>query len=409
MAGGDGKRLRPLTEERAKPAVPFGGIYRIIDLTLSNCLNSGIRQILVLTQYKSDSLIRHLEQGWSFLSHEMGEFIWNMPPQKRVGDAWYQGTADSVYQNLFKIRGTRPAYIVVLSADHIYKMDYRRMLDFLIEQKADAVIATNPVSKAEAREFGVVQIDDSYAIREFREKVADPPTMPGKPDTCLANMGIYIFPADLLYDVLEEYCGRGTGYDFGKDILPALVNRGMRVCAWPFEDLNQAATPYWRDVGTLDAYYEANMDLVSVNPSFNLYDETWPIRSLRQHLAPAKFVFAGGRDDDQRRGEALDSIVSAGCIVSGGHVQASLLSPAVRVNSWARVEGSILMHEVNVGRRARIKRAIVDKKVEIPPGVEIGFDPEADRKRGFVVTESGLVVVGRRQKIPEATVQINTS
>jgi glucose-1-phosphate adenylyltransferase len=422
MAGGDGKRLRPLTQDRAKPAVPFGAIYRIIDFTLSNCINSNIRKGLVLTQYKSDSLNRHLARAWGFLPGEMGEFIWNMPPQKRVGDTWYQGTADSVYQNFWTLKAIDPKYVAILSADHIYKMDYRRMLDFHNEVEADVVIATTPIPQAESTEFGVVEIDESYRIKSFKEKIPNAPTIPGQPGRCLANMGIYTFPSGLLYDVLEEFPGQQKGNDFGHDILPALVARGAKIYAWPFEDENHRVTDaddrdpgeelpatrtYWRDVGTLDAYYEANLDLCSVDPEFNLYDPIWPVRTIARQLAPAKFVFADSDSEGGRRGEALDSIVAAGCIISGGKVRRSLLSPQVRVNSWATVENSILMDRVDVGRNVKLRNTIVDKYVHIPSGIEIGFDPEADRKRGLHVTESGITVIGRAQHIPAPATQIS--
>src|SRR5262245_3539751 len=391
LAGGQGDRLQPLTRDRSKPAVPFGGIYRILDFTLSNALNSGLRRIWVLTQYKSASLMRHIKLGWNLFSSEVGEYIFTLPPQRRVDNRWYEGTADAVYQNLYIFEDERPERVLILSGDHIYKMDYSDLIAIHQERRTGATPAACEVPRAHATQFGVIEVDSEMRIRRFLEKPADPPPIPGKPDRCFVNMGIYLFDTGLLTSALREDAKRpGSAHDFGRDILPALAEQG-RLTAYRFRDLNGKETDYWRDIGTVDAYYEASMDLISVSPVFNLYDADWPLRTLPLHVPPAKTVFAqevlGGR-----LGVALDSLVSGGCIISGGRVERSILSPRVRVNSYALVADSIIMDGVNVGRRARIHRAIVDKGVQIPEGFTIGVDLERDRSL-FTVSPGGVVVV----------------
>jgi len=402
LAGGKGSRLEPLTRDRAKPAVPFGGVYRIIDFTLSNCINSGLRRIIVLTQYKSASLDRHLARGWSFLSHELGEFIEVLPPQQRIDEHWYKGTADAVYQNIYSIEQEDPQYVVILAGDHIYKMNYARMIEAHIEAGADATVGCIPVNLDEARNnFGVLQIDRDRRVTGFQEKPADPIPMPDDPERCLASMGIYVFNTRVMYDVLFKDAGRpDSTHDFGKDVIPSMVDEGRRVFAYLFVDENRKEAMYWRDVGTLDAYYKANMDLVAVDPILNLYDQEWPIRTYQPQLPPPKFVFAEDRPGG-RRGIALDSIVSQGCIISGGRVQHSILSPLVRIHSYAEVEDSILFEGVSVGRYAQVRRAIIDKDVQIPPGFQIGVDLERDRQRGFLVTAEGVVVIPKNETLED--------
>jgi glucose-1-phosphate adenylyltransferase len=384
LAGGVGERLYPLTKERAKPAVYFGGPYRIIDFTLSNSINSGLRRIFIALQYKSLSLSRHLRMGWSVVADELGEFVEILSPQKRVGEHWYLGTADAVYQNLYSILRENPRYLIVLSGDHVYKMDYSKMLRFHEQRGAGATIAAIEVPSEEAQRFGVVQIDDEQRLTGFLEK---PRNLPGG-EQILASMGIYIFNMDVLVPALEEDAQRSTTHDFGKDIIPGLIGK-VPVFAYRFYDENKKAAKYWRDIGTLDAYYEANMDLCQVNPEFNLYDPEWPLRTYQVQAPPAKFVFA---DEGRRCGQALDSVISAGCIVSGSRVAGSVLCPNVRVHSFCAVDRSILMPGVRVGRHARIRAAIIDRDVFIPRGARIGYNEEEDRKR-HTVTENGVVVV----------------
>ena len=388
LAGGAGERLFPLTKERAKPAVYFGGPYRIIDFVLSNCLNSGFRRVFIATQYKSLSLNRHIRQGWSIVSEELGEFIEILPPQKRVGEHWYQGTADAVYQNLYSIERETPHYVVILAGDHIYKMDYRRMLQAHIERGAKVTLASIEVPVEDGRRFGIVAVDEEQRVVGFQEKPADPASIPGTPHLALASMGIYVFNIDALIAALEtDAADAESRHDFGKNIIPALI-AGGNVFSYPFYDENKKAAKYWRDIGTLDAYYEANMDLCQVNPEFNLYDPEWVLRTYQPQAPPAKFVFA----EDGRKGEALDSLISPGCIVSGSRIWGSILCPNVRVHSFCSVEQSILMPGVRVGRHAQIRRAIIDRDVLIPRGACIGFNPEEDRKR-HTVTDDGIVVV----------------
>ncbi|HXE81621.1 MAG TPA: glucose-1-phosphate adenylyltransferase [Vicinamibacterales bacterium] len=387
LAGGAGERLHPLTRERAKPAVYFGGPYRIIDFPLSNCVNSGIRRIFIATQYKSLSLNRHIRMGWSIVSEELGEFIEILPPQKRVGEHWYLGTADAVYQNLYSIQRENPRHVIVLAGDHVYKMDYSKMLRYHLDRKAAVTLATIEVPIAEASRFGVVEVDADERVAGFDEKPANPRPAPGNPDCVLASMGIYIFETETLVAALERDAQADTSHDFGRDIVPALYPN-VPVYSYRFYDENKKAAKYWRDVGTIDAYYEANMDLCQVNPEFNLYDPEWPMRTYQPQAPPAKFVFA----DDQRCGQALDSIISAGCIISGSRVSGSVLCPNVRVHSFCTIEQCILMPGVRVGRHARIRRAIIDRDVLIPRGALIGYNPEEDRRR-HTVSENGIVVV----------------
>jgi glucose-1-phosphate adenylyltransferase len=384
LAGGVGERLYPLTKERAKPAVYFGGPYRIIDFTLSNCINSGLRRIFIALQYKSLSLSRHIRMGWSVVADELGEFIEILSPQKRVGEHWYLGTADAVYQNLYSILRENPRQLIVLSGDHVYKMDYARMLRFHREQRAAATLAAIEVPSEEARRYGVLQVDGQDRLTGFLEKPRNLP--PGQP--VLASLGIYIFDIDVLVPALEEDARRSSTHDFGKDILPALISK-VPVYAHRFYDENKKAAKYWRDIGTLDAYYDANMDLCHVNPDFNLYDPEWPLRTYQVQAPPAKFVFA---DEGRRCGQALDSIISAGCIISGSRISGSVLCPNVRVHSFCDIDQSILMPGVRVGRHARIRRAIVDRDVFVPRGALIGFNAEEDRRR-HTVSDSGVVVV----------------
>ncbi len=399
LAGGKGSRLEPLTRDRAKPAVPFGGAYRIIDFTLSNCLNSGVRKSLLLTQYKAMSLDRHINLGWQgYLCRELGEFIDVVPPQQRIDEHWYQGTADAVYQNIYTIEKEEPKYVVILAGDHIYKMDYMKLVDFHKANNADLTIGALRVNTEAAHHFGVMQVDESYRLIGFEEKPEEPKPIPGDPKHALASMGIYVFAAPFLYEQLCLDATRpGSTHDFGRDVIPSLIDT-HRVFGYSFRDENRKSDSYWRDVGTLDAYYEANMDLVSVDPDLNMYDHDWPIRTYHPNYPPPKFVFAE-EGAEARRGHALDSIVCLGSVVSGGQVERSIIGPDTRVNSYARVEDSILFDEVNVGRHAKIRRAIIDKGVEIPAGVEIGYDLDEDRRRGFVVTERNVTVIAKTDRV----------
>ena len=394
LAGGKGSRLEPLTRDRAKPAVTFGGTYRIIDFALSNCLNSGIRRMLVLTQYKAMSLDRHINLGWRrFFCRELGEFIDVVPPQQRIDEQWYQGTADAVYQNIYTIEKERPEYVVILAGDHIYKMNYRTMVEYHRERNADLTIGALRVSPEAVREFGVMQVDATQRVIGFQEKPMHPQTIPGDPRHCLASMGIYVFTARFLFEQLCQDATRNRStHDFGRDLIPAIIN-SQRVFAFPFRDENRKGDAYWRDVGTLDAYFEANMDLISVDPQLNMYDQRWPIRTYQPNYPPPKFVFSGRNGDYERCGRALDSIVCAGTIVSGGSVERCILSPNVRINSYAHVEDSILYEGVDVGRHCHIRHAIVDKGLHIPAGARIGVDPEEDLANGFTVSPGGVVVI----------------
>ena len=388
MAGGRGERLRHLTEDRCKPATPFGGKFRIIDFALSNCVNSGIRQISVLTQYKAHSLIQHIQRGWGYLRGEFGEFVEIIPAQQRRGSDWYMGTADALWQNMDLIRAHRPLHVLVLAGDHIYKMDYGPMIGFHVEKEADITVGVVEVPLSRAREFGVLAVDESNRVLNFLEKPRDPPAIPGRPDVAMASMGIYVFNPRLLERLLRADAeDPASAHDFGKNIIPDAIDK-LRVFAYPFEDVRTKAQNYWRDVGTVDAYYEANLELVTVSPELNIYDEQWPIWTYQEQLPPAKFVF----DDPDRRGAALDSMVSGGCIISGSRVAQSLLFSNVRVHDYSQIEGAVILPRVRVGERCVIRRAIIDEGSLIPDGMQIGVDPQADRER-FYVTENGVTLV----------------
>ncbi len=391
LAGGKGERLYPLTQDRAKPAVPFGGIYRIIDFTLSNCLNSGIRRLSILTQYKSLSLNRHIMIAWNIFNPELDEYINLIPAQQRVSQDWYLGTADAIYQNIYVLQMDRPDLVLILSGDHIYKMNYTEMIAYHRAHQADLTVGVIEMSKDLSRELGVLQVDEEYRIVGFEEKPAVPKTIPGHPDLILGNMGVYVFNTEVLVRrVIEDAKDPNSQHDFGRNVIPAMVGHD-RVFAYSFRDENKKVAKYWRDVGTIDAYYEASMDLVAIDPLFNLYDPDWPIRTYRPAVPPAKTVFfeehAGGRV-----GAAYNSILSSGCIVSGGKVFRSILSPQVHIHSHSEVRDSILMDGVDVGRNARLNRVIADKGVRIPQGQTVGFDLKEDAKK-FTVTESGIVVI----------------
>ena len=393
LAGGRGSRLKQLTDRRAKPAVFFGGKFRIIDFVLSNCLNSNIRRIAVLSQYKAHSLLRHLQMGWSFLRPEMNEFLELLPAQQRLDEAtWYRGTADAVFQNFDILKAARPEFFVVLAGDHIYKMDYSNMLNDMREKGADCIVGCVEVPIEQASEFGVMDVDASGRIVNFLEKPRSPPSIPGKPTRALASMGIYAFTADFLYAELQrDHETPGSSRDFGKDVIPSLVSRGLAV-AHRFEDscvtTTPEAEPYWRDVGTIDAYWAANLDLVMPTPQLDIYDRNWPVWTYQQQLPPAKFVF----DDEHRRGIAVDSMVSGGCIVSGARVARSLLFSSVRINSYAQTCEAVLLPEVEVGRYARLNKVVVDRGCRIPEGLVVGEDPEADARR-FYRSEDGVVLI----------------
>jgi len=401
LAGGKGTRLDPLTRDRAKPAVPFGGNYRIIDFVLSNCLNSGFRKMMVLTQYKATSLDRHINLGWQgFFCRELNEYIDNIPPQQRIDEQWYQGTADAVYQNIYEIEKQRPKYIAILAGDHIYKMNYRAMIDYHCRMDADLTIGALRVSPQEATQFGVMAVDENQQVIGFDEKPHHPKTIPGDPKHCLASMGIYVFSTRFL---LEQLCIDANNplsiHDFGKNIIPSIINKD-RVYAFQFLDENRKQDSYWRDVGTLDAYFEANMDLIAIDPMLNLYDSSWPIRTYQPNLPPPKFVFGSRKGGDHDRvGVALDSLVCAGTIISGGRVERSVIGPQVRVNSYAHVEDSILFEGVDIGRHCKIRRTIIDKGVRIPAGFEIGYDLEKDRQRGFTISDGGIVTIPKTDTI----------
>jgi glucose-1-phosphate adenylyltransferase len=403
LAGGAGERLYPLTRDRAKPAVTFGGIYRIIDVTLSNCINSDLRHVYILTQYKALSLNRHIREGWNIVARDLGEFVEILPPMKRVSENWYLGTADAVYQNIYSIGAEQPKHVLVLSGDHIYKMNYERMLKQHNDAGADVTLATILIDPSETYRFGVVEIDRESRVVGFQEKPLQTDLRsPYNPRMVSASMGVYLFNTDVLIPVLlKDAEDPNSSHDFGHDILPKMVG-DYKVYSYNFVDENKKEALYWRDVGTLEAYYEANMDVVSVSPVFNLYDKEWPIRTHQRQYPPAKFVF----NEPERTGTAIDSIVSNGCIVSGGIVRRCVLSPDVRVNSYTEVDDSIIFSHVNIGRHCRIKRAIVDRDVHIPEGAVIGFDPEADRQRYFV-TDSGITVVTRDYSLFESPVAVD--
>jgi glucose-1-phosphate adenylyltransferase len=391
LAGGRGSRLRQLTDWRAKPAVPFGGKFRIIDFPLSNCVNSGIRRIGVATQYKAQSLISHIQHGWGFLDGRFKEFVELLPAQQRIEETWYQGTADAVFQNIDILRRHDPQYVLILGGDHVYKMDYSKLLADHVEKSADMTVGCIDIPVEEAGAFGIMSVNDEWRVTSFDEKPAIPTPIPGQPGQVLASMGIYVFNASFLFEQLVHDHDEGrSSHDFGKDLIPYLVPRS-RVFAHRFIDscVNMASgVPYWRDVGTVDAYWEANLDLTHVTPDLNLYDEDWPIWTHQEQLPPAKFVF----DDDDRRGQALDSMVSGGCIISGSTVRRSLLFSNVQVRSYSSIEDSVILPNVDISRNVRLRRVVVDKNCVIPSGSMIGFDPVEDRKR-FYVTENGITLI----------------
>jgi glucose-1-phosphate adenylyltransferase len=400
LAGGAGTRLEPLTRERAKPAVPFGGRYRIIDFVLSNFANSGVYRMKVLTQYKSDSLNNHLSRTWRMTAF-LGHYVEAVPAQMRTGLDWYKGSADAIYQNLNIITDEEPDYIFVFGADHVYRMDTREMLSFHVAKKAACTVAAIPVPIEQGREFGIIDVGPDGQMRQFLEKPKDPPPMPGNPKMCLASMGNYLFSTDtLVQEVVRDAADEKSAHDFGKSIISELYKHAP-VYVYDFAQNRVAGQEekehgYWRDVGNIDVYYQSNMDLVEVDPTFNLYNDRWPIYTQPNNLPPAKFVFAD--EPNSRVGKAMDSLVSEGCIISGGGVKRSVLSPKVRVNSYSEVEDSLLFENVTIGRRCRIRRAIIDKNVEIPPGMTIGYDLEEDRRR-FHVTSGGVVVIPKGMKV----------
>lgn len=388
MAGGRGERLKALTENRCKPATPFGGRFRIVDFVLSNCVNSGIRQISILTQYKAQSLIQHVERGWSYLRGEFGEFIDVIPAQQQIGPHWYRGTADAVYQNLELILSHRPKHVLVLAGDHIYKMDYGPMIAYHVEKGADITVGVVEVPREHSRRFGVLNATEWNRVTQFEEKPANPQARPSRPDSILASMGIYVFNTKLLEKLLvEDAADENSSHDFGKDILPKGIGK-LQVFAYPFQDVKTRAQSYWRDVGTIDAFYDANLELVHVRPELNIYDEEWPIWTYQEHQPPAKFIL----DEDTRRGVAINSMVSGGCIISGAVVRESLLFSNVRIDERTTIERSVILPVVQIGTGCQIRRAILDEGCVIPDGMQIGVDPAEDAKR-FYVTEKGIVLV----------------
>lgn len=393
LAGGRGTRLGELTDWRSKPAVPFGGKFRIVDFTLSNCVNSGIRRVIIATQYKAQSLIRHIQRGWSFLDGRFNEFVELVPAQQRVTADWYKGTADAVFQNLDLLRNQQPEHVLILAGDHVYKMDYGKMLAEHVARKADMTVGCIEVPVAEAaRQLGVMSVDENFRVNGFQEKPAEPRPIPGSDGMALGSMGIYVFNAGFLYEqLIRDADDRKSGHDFGHDLIPYLIDRGYRVYAHRLADScvqRVEGRTYWRDVGTVDAYWEANLELTRVSPDLDLYDQDWPIWTYQEQLPPAKFIF----DDEGRRGAAIDSMVSGGCIISGSTIRRTLLFSSVRINSYCTIEDSVILPEVEVGRRAILKRVVVDKNCRIPPGLQVGVDPVEDRKR-FHVTEKGVTLV----------------
>ena len=396
LAGGQGERLYPLTKDRAKPAVPFGGIYRIIDFTLSNCLNSGLRKIVVLTQYKSFSLDRHLRLGWSVFNNELNEYIERIPPQQRISDQWYQGTADAVYQNIYTLEKEQPEMVLMLSGDHIYKMDYLKMIRFHQKNKADLTVACMDVPLDEGKRFGIIQTNKDNRIVEFHEKPAVPIPSPGNPDVTFASMGIYLFNTTTLVKAIIDDAKQDTNHDFGKNIIPDMIH-SKRVYAYPFTDENKNGLNYWRDIGTLDAYWEANMDLVQITPEFDLYDKNWPIRTYKAQYPPAKTIYK--KDfPGERRDMILNSIVSDGCIISGAKIEGCILSPDIRVGSNTEIYDSIIMEDVRIGQNVKIRKAIIDKSVNIPDNMDIGYNRDEDI-RHFTITDSGIVVVRKEMQL----------
>jgi glucose-1-phosphate adenylyltransferase len=393
LAGGRGTRLGELTDWRSKPAVPFGGKFRIIDFTLSNCVNSGIRRVVIATQYKAQSLIRHIQRGWSFLDGRFNEFIELVPAQQRVTADWYKGTADAVFQNLDLLRRQEPEYVLVLAGDHVYKMDYGKMIAEHVGRKADMTVGCIEVPVAEAaRQLGVMSVDEDFRVNGFQEKPAEPRPIPGRDGIALGSMGIYVFNAGFLYEqLIRDADDRKSGHDFGHDLIPYLIDRGYRVYAHRLDDScvqRHEGRPYWRDVGTVDAYWEANLELTRVSPALDLYDQDWPIWTYQEQLPPAKFIF----DDEGRRGAAIDSMVSGGCIISGSTIRRTLLFSSVRINSYCTIEDSVILPQVDVGRHAVLKRVVIDRACKIPPGLQVGVNPVEDRKR-FHVTDKGVTLI----------------
>ncbi|MES9942073.1 MAG: glucose-1-phosphate adenylyltransferase [Candidatus Thiodiazotropha sp. 6PLUC2] len=388
LAGGRGSRLKHLTKWRSKPAVPFGGKFRIVDFPLSNCINSGIRRVGVLTQYKAHSLLLHIQRGWNFLRGEFGEFVELLPAQQRIESSWYEGTADAVYQNLDILRSHNPDYVLILAGDHIYKMDYGTMIAEHVESGADMTVGCLTVDLESAKEFGVMTVDEDNWVSEFAEKPADPKPIPGHDNLALASMGIYVFNRKFLFEqLIRDADTPQSSHDFGKDIIPKVIEK-YRVFAYPFTDSSSGKQAYWRDVGTIDAFWTANLELIGVTPPLNLYDRSWPIWTYQEQLPPAKFVF----DDEERRGMAVDSMVSGGCVISGAKVTNSLLFSNVRVNSYSTVNETVVLPDVNIGRNCRINKAVIDRGCDIPEGTIIGEDPESDVER-FYVSEKGVVLV----------------
>lgn len=388
LAGGRGSRLKHLTKWRSKPAVPFGGKFRIVDFPLSNCINSGIRRVGVLTQYKAHSLLLHIQRGWGFLRGEFGEFIELLPAQQRIESSWYEGTADAVYQNLDILRSHNPDYVLVLAGDHVYKMDYGTMIAEHVESGADMTVGCFTLDIETAKEFGVMAVDENNRVLDFQEKPDQPKSIPGRNDVALASMGIYVFNRKFLFEqLIKDADTPDSSHDFGKDIIPRVIER-YRVQAYPFTDTTSGKQAYWRDVGTIDAFWTANIELIGVTPPLNLYDRSWPIWTYQEQLPPAKFVF----DDDERRGMAVDSMVSGGCVISGAKVTNSLLFSNVRINSYSEVDQTVVLPDVNIGRNCRITRAVIDRGCDIPEGTVIGDDPVADAER-FYVSEQGIVLV----------------
>ncbi|MEW8621364.1 MAG: glucose-1-phosphate adenylyltransferase [Candidatus Thiodiazotropha endolucinida] len=388
LAGGRGSRLKHLTKWRSKPAVPFGGKFRIVDFPLSNCINSGIRQVGVLTQYKAHSLLLHIQRGWGFLRGEFGEFVELLPAQQRIESSWYEGTADAVYQNLDILRSHNPDYVLVLAGDHIYKMDYGTMIAEHVESGADMTVGCLTVDLESAKEFGVMTVDSDGWVVDFHEKPANPKPIPGKENEALASMGIYVFNRKFLFEqLIKDADTPNSSHDFGKDIIPKVIEK-YRVMAYRFRDATSGKQAYWRDVGTIDAFWTANLELIGVTPPLNLYDRSWPIWTYQEQLPPAKFVF----DDDERRGMAVDSMVSGGCVISGAKVTNSLLFSNVRVNSYSEVNETVVLPDVNIGRNCRISKAVIDRGCDIPEGTVIGEAPALDAER-FYVSEKGVVLV----------------
>ncbi|MFA5059031.1 MAG: glucose-1-phosphate adenylyltransferase [Candidatus Omnitrophota bacterium] len=394
LAGGKGERLHPLTRDRAKPAVPFGGIYRIVDFTLSNCINSGLRRIFVLIQYKSFSLQKHILSGWDIVSTQLGEFIDVIPPQQRIGDDWYKGTADAIYQNIYAIQDCDPKLVLILAGDHIYKMDYRKMIEQHQSMDADMTVACVEAPRETAVGFGVVEVDKKWRVCGFQEKPREPKTIPGDPSKIVASMGIYLFNKEVLFEELGIDAKLNSGHDFGKDIIPQMISKKRKVYAYNFVDENNKSK-YWRDIGTRDAYYQANMDLVKPDSAITLYDKSWPVRTFHEQYPPIKIV---NGDSETNQGVVLDSLVGGGCVIIGAKVTKSVLSSNVRIEEGAVVSESILMESVVVGKNAKIKNAIIDKEVTIPPYAEVGFDLELDKKR-FDVTTSGIVMVAKKTSL----------